>query len=110
MSGDKRREAVLLHEVLKHREILYGEDAWQIHDCSILPEPRIGPEVAPLRLGGEMDEAGQRDSKTDWDSHLDDERRSLEVVSSRNTAFQEMTSTTLPPTGLLYRVPYTNLA
>jgi hypothetical protein len=40
MSGDKRCEAVLLHEVLKHREILNGEDAWQIHDCSILPEPR----------------------------------------------------------------------
>src|SRR5260370_28494656 len=40
MSGDKRREAVPLHEVLKHRELLYSENAWQIHDYSILPELR----------------------------------------------------------------------
>ena len=88
MSGDKRSEAVLLHEVLKHREILYGKDAGQIHDCSILPEPHIGRGCGTAASWRRMDETGQGDSRTDWDSHLE-ERRSVEVVSSRDTALNE---------------------
>ena len=51
MPGDKGRETVLLHEILKHQEIADSKRPRDIHSCSIVPELNVRAPVTKIWLG-----------------------------------------------------------